>query len=84
MGAVFAAYDEQLDRKVALKLRHLQVASRDRRHQRTLREAKALARVTHPRVVSVYEVGESESQVYLAMEFIDGITLRKLCREQLK
>lgn len=77
MGAVFAAYDEKLDRKVALKLLHMQGASQDRQQQRTLREAKALARVNHPRVVSVYDVGESESQVFLAMEFIDGMTLRK-------
>lgn len=77
MGVVFAAYDEQLDRKVALKLVHSQGTTRDRQHQRTLREAKALARVTHPRVVSVYEVGETDTQVYLAMEFVDGMTLRK-------
>lgn len=76
MGAVLAAYDEQLDRKVALKLLHSQGATRERQHRRTLREAKALARVTHPRVVSVYEVGEAENQVYLAMEFVDGISLR--------
>lgn len=77
MGTVFAAFDGQLDRKVALKILHGQGSTRDRQHQRTLREAKALARVSHPRVVSVYEVGESEGQVYLAMEFIDGTTLRK-------
>ena len=77
MGTVFAAYDEQLDRKVAIKLLHSQTTPRERQHQRTLREAKALARVTHPRVVSVYEVGEAGDQVYLAMEFVDGIALRQ-------
>lgn len=79
MGAVFAAFDTQLDRKVALKVLHRQKSGLgdDRQHQRTLREAKALARVRHPRVVSVYEVGESAGQVYLAMEFVDGVTLRK-------
>lgn len=79
MGTVFAAFDTQLDRKVALKILHQRGAgaTRERQHQRTLREAKALARISHPRVVSVYEVGTSAGQVYLAMEFIDGITLRK-------
>lgn len=77
MGAVFAAFDAQLDRKVALKILHNQGSTHDRQQERTLREAKALARVRHPRVVSVYEVGEAEGQVYLAMEFVDGTTLRK-------
>lgn len=78
MGTVFAAFDTQLDRKVALKILHPpgEGASYERQRQRTLREAKALARVSHPRVVSVYEVGESAGQVYLAMEFVDGTTLR--------
>ncbi len=77
MGAVFAAFDTRLDRKVALKILHSHRTTRDHQHQRTLREAKALARVNHPRVVSVYDVGEAEGQVYLAMEFVDGMTLRK-------
>lgn len=77
MGTVFAAFDTRLDRKVALKIVHNQGGPRDHQNSRTLREAKALARVKHPRVVSVYDVAESESQVYLAMEFVDGIPLRK-------
>lgn len=77
MGAVFAAYDEKLDRKVALKLLHNHNQTPEDQHQRTLREAKALARIAHPRVVTVYDAGEADGQVYLAMEFIDGMTLRK-------
>ncbi len=77
MGTVFAAFDTRLDRKVALKIVHNHGGPRDHQHSRTLREAKALAREKHPRVVSVYDVAESESQVYLAMEFVDGISLRK-------
>lgn len=76
MGTVFAAYDEQLDRKVALKLLHSQNTAGQVQRARVLREAQALARVEHPRVVSVYEVGETEQQLYLAMEYIDGLTLR--------
>lgn len=76
MGAVFAAYDEKLDRKVALKLLHNHGNTPEHQHQRIVREAKALARVTHARVVAVYDVGEADGQVYLAMEFINGKTLR--------
>ncbi len=76
MGAVFAAYDEQLDRKVALKILHSQQDSLPTLRERALREAKALAQVSHPRVVAMYDVLESSDQIYLAMEFVDGITLR--------
>jgi len=76
MGSVFAAYDPQLDRKVALKILHRLAGTDRRQRERTLREARALARVTHPHVVSVHEVAETEEQVYLAMEFVDGVTLR--------
>ena len=77
MGTVFAAYDEQLDRKVALKLVHSWNNEDAVQHQQTLREAKALARVAHPRVISIYEVGEADGRLYLTMEFVDGITLRR-------
>lgn len=53
MGTVFAAYDEQLNRKVTLKLVHSWNNEDAVQHQRTLREAKALARATHPRVISI-------------------------------
>ncbi len=76
MGTVFAAYDEQLDRKVALKILHNPERGSQSHRDRTLREAKALARVRHPRVVSIYDVGTTNGQLYLAMEFVDGITLR--------
>lgn len=77
MGAVFAAYDEQLDRKVALKILHDHQGSLPTLRERALREAKALARVSHPRVVAMYDVLEANDQIYLAMEFVDGITLRR-------
>jgi len=79
MGAVVSAYDPDLDRKVAIKL----LRSEDRRdasathgQQRLLREAQAMARLSHPNVVTVYEVGTVEDRVFVAMEFIDGQTLR--------
>ena len=75
MGVVYAAYDEQLDRKIAIKLVHPDRHDPDSR-ARTRREAQALARLSHPNVVQVYEVGEHEGQVYVAMEFVQGQTLR--------
>lgn len=75
MGTVFAAYDEQLDRKVAVKLLHPRGLEDGTQRQRVLREAQAMARVSHPHVIHVYEVGELGSQIFIAMEYIDGMTL---------
>jgi serine/threonine protein kinase/tetratricopeptide (TPR) repeat protein len=75
MGRVFAAYDDQLDRRVAVK-----VVDRDRGgddgHARLRREAQALGRLAHPNVVAVHEVGEHAGQVFVAMEYVLGNTLR--------
>jgi WD40 repeat protein/tRNA A-37 threonylcarbamoyl transferase component Bud32 len=75
MGTAYAAYDEQLDRKIALKLIHPRAGDSQLR-ERTLREARALARLSHPNVVHVYEAGEVEGQLFVAMEFLAGPTLR--------
>ncbi|HVI01087.1 MAG TPA: serine/threonine-protein kinase [Enhygromyxa sp.] len=74
MGVVYSAYDPDLDRKLALKLLH-EEDQRDDRTIRLLREAQALARVSHPNVISVYDVGTFEGRVYIAMEYVDGISL---------
>ena len=82
MGVVYATYDEELDRKVAVKLlRDGGSGSREQR-LRILREAQAMARVSHPNVVNVYEVGEVDDQVYIAMEFVEGTTLSEWQRGQ--
>ncbi|MBK8234656.1 MAG: protein kinase [Deltaproteobacteria bacterium] len=74
MGEVHAAYDPQLDRKIAIKRisQHRKAATDPRARERTLREARALAKLTHPNVVAVYDVGTVEGDIYIAMEFIDG------------
>jgi eukaryotic-like serine/threonine-protein kinase len=77
MGTVYAAYDPDLDRKVALKL--LASTTSETAHARLLREAQAMARVTHPNVVTVHEVGTFEGQVFIAMEFVRGMTFREWC-----
>ncbi len=82
MGIVLAAYDTTLDRRVALKLLHAHTSSDPENHARLLREAQALAKLSHPRVVSVYDVGELRGQVFIAMEFIDGPNLRQWLREE--
>ncbi|MFO0633588.1 MAG: serine/threonine-protein kinase [Nannocystaceae bacterium] len=79
MGVVHAAYDEQLDRKVALKLLHEQAGEGSdsaTAGARLLHEARAAARLVHPNVVAIHEVGTWCDQVFLAMEFVDGPTLR--------
>ncbi len=81
MGAVYAAYDPRLDRRVALKL----LLDRGRRAEaiaRLLREAQSLARLHHPNVVAVHDVGEFEDRVFVAMEFVEGRTLRRWQREE--
>ncbi len=76
MGIVCAGYDPRLDRKVAIKL----LAARhdtERRRQRMVREAQAMAKLAHPHVVTVFEVGEYQGQVFVAMEFVKGGNLRQ-------
>jgi tetratricopeptide (TPR) repeat protein/predicted Ser/Thr protein kinase len=77
MGVVFRAYDPELDRKVAIKLLRApdELADVEEARARMLREAQALARVTHPNVVAVHEVGVHDGRVFLVMEFVDGETL---------
>ena len=77
MGEVFAAYDPELDRKIALKVLRAHGGADDVRAQaRLLREAKAMARLSHPNVVAVHDVGAFGARVFVAMEFIDGGTLK--------
>lgn len=75
MGVVYSAYDEELDRRVALKLLRPGRDNSPHNQARMQREARAMARLSHPNVVQVYEVGRWEQQVYVAMEFVQGWTL---------
>jgi len=83
MGVVVAARDRLLDRKVAIKvLRRLPGAGAGRAHVRLLREAQAMARLQHPNVVTVFEVGTHDGQIFVAMELVDGCTLGEWLGEQ--
>ena len=83
MGLVCAAYDAELDRKVAIKLLRPQIAQSGKSNlaqARLLREAQALARLAHPNIVTVHEVGTFGDQVFIAMEFLYGTTLKHWLR----
>ncbi|MBI3185572.1 MAG: serine/threonine protein kinase [Myxococcales bacterium] len=85
MGEVYAAYDPQLDRRVALKILRADVlAGLGAKEGRTrlLREAQAMARLAHPNVITVHDVGEIGDRIFIAMEFIDGCTLREWLHQQ--
>jgi tRNA A-37 threonylcarbamoyl transferase component Bud32 len=81
MGAVYAAHDPALDRRVALKLIHAKVAGPEL-EERLLREAKAMARLSDPDVISVYDAGRDGNQLFIAMELVLGGTLRDWLAER--
>jgi tetratricopeptide (TPR) repeat protein/tRNA A-37 threonylcarbamoyl transferase component Bud32 len=79
MGVVYAAYDPRLNRRVAIKLlipRAFADARTTEGRTRLLREAQAMAQLQHPNVVGVHDVGEHGGSVFIAMEFVEGTTLR--------
>ena len=71
MGTVYRAYDPELDRKVALKLLRLRDDSEAAR-VRTVREARALARLNHPNVLAIHDAGSTDGEIYLVLEFVEG------------
>lgn len=82
MGVVYRAYDPQIDRMVALKaLREDRVTSKDF-VQRFLKEAKAIGRLSHPNIVTVFDVGEDQGTIYIAMELLEGTPLNQAIQER--
>ncbi len=77
MGVVYEAIDTRLGREVALKLLLPQVLPATSSKPRLFREARAMAKISHPNVVAVYDVGESNGVVFIAMELIRGVTMRQ-------
>ncbi len=77
MGAVYKAYDEKLHRVVALKLLPPEYIAQADRRRRFLQEARAASALNHPHILTVYEVGEHDGKPYIAMEYVEGETLRQ-------
>jgi hypothetical protein len=80
MGVVHAAFDPDLERRVALKVLRVDRGGSSEARQRLLREARAMARLTHPNVVVVHEVGNANGRDYVAMELIDGDSVSEWLR----
>jgi eukaryotic-like serine/threonine-protein kinase len=80
MGEVYLAEDTKLDRKVALKILPLDLNANQDRMRRFVQEAKAAAALNHPNIAHIYEIGEDGGTNFIAMEFVDGQTLREHLR----
>ena len=78
MGVVYKARQKRLDRLVALKILPPNVSRDPAFSERFTREAKALARLTHPNIVTVHDFGQADGLFYFVMEFVDGMNLRQL------
>jgi hypothetical protein len=75
MGVVYAAYDEELERRVAIKVLHPRFSEDSLHRARILREAQAMAKVSHPNVAALHEVAVHDRRLFVVMEFVDGPTL---------
>ena len=78
MGVVYRAQDAALGRVVALKMLSAELGGEEELHQRFQREAEAIGRLSHPHIVTVYDMGDAEGQLYMAMELLEGQDMRKL------
>ena len=80
MGVVWSAHDPKLDREVAIKLVHPELARSEQAATRLLREARAMAKLSHRSVITVHDAGDVDGQLFLAMELVRGTTLGHLLR----
>lgn len=81
MATVYVATDVRLERRVAIKVMHDNLAADDAFRDRFIREARAAARLAHPNLVNVYDQGEDGRLAYIVMEYVPGITLRDLLHD---
>ena len=82
MGVVYRARDTRLNRPVALKVLKSELVSDPDRRQRFVREARAAAAITHPAIAQIYDVDEEDGTIFIAMEFVEGRTLRALITDK--
>jgi len=84
MGVVYRARDGALGRVVALKMLSAELGGEEEIHQRFQREAEAVGRLSHPNIVTVYDMGDSGGQLYMAMELLEGEDLRRLIERRVE
>ncbi len=82
MGVVYEAHEASLDRRVAVKVLSPQLALDQTFVGRFLREARAVAQLNHPNIVHIYASGEQDGLYYIAMEYVDGVSLSERIRER--
>src|SRR5437588_11939764 len=82
MSTVYRAFDETLERQVAIKLLNREVSSDSDQLERFRREARAVAQLSHPYIVGVIDAGEDESRPYIVFEYVEGETLKERIRRQ--
>src|SRR5215213_8635462 len=77
MSTVYRAFDETLERSVAIKLLHADMSQDDSQLERFRREARAAARLAHPHVVTVIDAGEDDGRPFIVFEYVEGETLKE-------
>ncbi|MCA1639431.1 MAG: serine/threonine protein kinase [Acidobacteria bacterium] len=77
MGEVYLALDTELNRTIALKILPVEIASNEERMRRFVQEAQAAAALNHPHIAHIYEIGKADGVNFIAMEFVEGETLRE-------
>ena len=83
MGVVYKAHDTSLDRTVAIKFLSAQAIHGEDEKPRFIREARAAGRLHHPNICTIHEIGEHGDQLFIAMAFVEGKSLRELLRRVL-
>lgn len=83
MGSVYKAFDPLIERIVAIKTIPLNLTDEEKKlfEDRFLREAKSAGKLSHPNIVTIYDVGETDEYAYIAMEFLDGMSLREIIHQ---